>query len=304
MSIASDPPSQLHRLFFSLPSSQSSPVFTMVATQPRKRTCTSTKEAKTMVKQQHRLRKWVAGAALSTVVWAAPTAAQITQVDPATLSGTQSVNFTGVAGGPSPGTNYDGLLVIDGVAFGERFAGQSVTTLGVFDELSGSPSGSLNLLAGTSGRNLAVFTTPAGAVLGGIGTLGFPAADALGEGAVSILFPTMQSEFGFRLAGGNGGSAFLSFYRADGSLIGSSTLSNLPVGVSNYGFVRTGGIADIAGISLWNNDVTGFGIGNVRFNVATGVPEPSTWAMMLMGFLAVGMGLRRRRFGLPGVQLG
>jgi hypothetical protein len=257
-----------------------------------------------MVKQQHRLRKWVAGAALSTAFWAAPTAAQITQVDPATLSGTQSVNFTGVAGGPSPGTNYDGLLVIDGVAFGERFAGQSVSPLGVFDELSGSPTGPLDLLAGSAGRNLAVFTTPAGAVLGGIGTLGFPAADALGEGAVSILFPTLQSEFGFRLAGGNGGSAFLSFYRADGSLIGSSTLSNLPVGVSNYGFVRTGGIADIAGISLWNNDVTGFGIGSIRFNVATGVPEPSTWAMMLLGFLSVGIALRRGRSPSFARQLG
>ena len=257
-----------------------------------------------MVKQQHRLCKWMVGAVLSMVVWAPPAAAQIMQVDPATLSGTQSVNFTGVAGGPSPGTNYDGLLVIDGVAFGERFAGQSVTPLGVFDELSGSPNAPLDLLAGSAGRNLAVFTTPAGAVLGGVGTLGYPAGDALGEGAVSILFPTLQSEFGFRLAGGNGGSAFLSFYRADGSLIGSSTLSNLPVGVSNYGFVRTGGIADIAGISLWNNDVTGFGIGNIRFNVATGVPEPSTWAMMLLGFLAVGIGLRRGRCPSFARQLG
>jgi len=31
------------------------------------------------------------------------------------------------------------------------------------------------------------------------------------------------------------------------------------------------------------------------FNVTGGVPEPSTWAMMLMGFGAVGYSLRRRR---------
>jgi hypothetical protein len=69
----------------------------------------------------------------------------------------------------------------------------------------------------------------------------------------------------------------------------------LPLGVSNYGFVRNGGIADIAGVSVWNNDVTGFGIANVRFNLATGVPEPSTWAMMLLGFLGIGIGVRRSR---------
>jgi hypothetical protein len=142
---------------------------------------------------------------------------------------------------------------------------------------------------------LAVFNSPAGAVLGGVGPLGYPANDALGEGGVSILFPTGQAEFGFTLAGGNGGSAFLSFFRTHGSIIGTSTLSNLPLGVSNYGFVRNGGIADIAGVSVWNNDVTGFGIANVRFNLATGVPEPSTWAMMLLGFLGIGIGVRRSR---------
>ena len=257
-----------------------------------------------MVKQQHFSRKWMArAAAASLALWAAPAAAQITQVDPATLSATQSLNFTGVPGGPTPGTNYDGLLVIDGVAFGERFAGQTVSAVGVFDQVNGSPAGALDLLAGSAGYNLAVFNSPAGAVLGGIGTLGFPANDALGEGAVSILFPTLQSQFAFRLAGGNGGSAFLSFFRSDGSLIGSTTLGSLPLGVTNFGFAREGGIADIAGISLWNNDVTGFGIASIRFDVATGVPEPTTWAMMLLGFLSVGLGLRRAR-AVPVAQLG
>lgn len=255
-----------------------------------------------MVKQPHSSRKWMGAAILGAISWAAPATAQITQVDPATLTGTQVVNFTSVSGGPAPGTKYDGLLVIDGVAFGERFAGQSVTPNGVFDQLVGVPSGALDLLSGSAGQNLAVFNSPAGQVLAGIGTLGYPANDALGEGAVSILFPTLQSEFGFRLAGGNGGSAFLSFFRADGSLIGSSSLANLPLGVANFGFTRNGRIADIAGISLWNNDVTGFGIANIRFNVATGVPEPSTWAMMLLGFLAVGIGVRGSSRAAPVAQ--
>jgi hypothetical protein len=37
-------------------------------------------------------------------------------------------------------------------------------------------------------------------------------------------------------------------------------------------------------------------IDNIVFqNVTTAVPEPATWAMMLMGFGAIGFGLRRRK---------
>jgi PEP-CTERM motif len=35
--------------------------------------------------------------------------------------------------------------------------------------------------------------------------------------------------------------------------------------------------------------------GNVSFAVANGVPEPATWAMMLLGFGGIGWQLRRRR---------
>src|SRR5687767_5592022 len=107
-----------------------------------------------MVKQQHMSRKWMGAALLGATLCAVPATAQVTQVNPASLTGTQVVNFTGVSGGPAPGTNYDGLLVIDGVAFGERFAGQSVTPNGVFDQLGGAPSGPLNLMAGSAGHNL------------------------------------------------------------------------------------------------------------------------------------------------------
>lgn len=34
------------------------------------------------------------------------------------------------------------------------------------------------------------------------------------------------------------------------------------------------------------------------FNVVGGVPEPTTWAMMLMGFAAIGFSMRRRRRAL------
>jgi hypothetical protein len=218
--------------------------------------------------------------------------AQVAQVDYASLTGTESVSFSSLAGGAAPGTNYDSTLVVNGVAIGERFAGQAVTALGNFDQLGGSPSGPLTILAGDPGHNLNVFQSPAGPVLSGVGTLGFPANDAIGEGAVSFLFATNQSEFGFSLAGGNGGNAYVSLFRQDGSLISSFTLGSLPV-IASFGFSRDGGVHDIHGVSIWNDDVTGFGIRAIRYDVSS-VPEPASWAMMLFGFGAAGLALRRR----------
>ena len=58
----------------------------------------------------------------------------------------------------------------------------------------------------------------------------------------------------------------------------------------------------ITSVSLFTNDPNGFKeIKQETFGFATqvaAVPEPATWAMMLLGFIGVGtMGLRRRRNG-------
>jgi len=249
-----------------------------------------------MVTQRVLLRNSARIFGLALGLWSATSvSAQVTQVDYTSLTGTQSISFASVPGGAAPGTNYDPLLVISGVAMGERFSGQTVTPSGNFDQLSGSPTSELTLLPGQAGHNLDVFQSPGGAVLSGIGTLGFPENDAIGEGAVSFLFATDQSEFGFRLAGGNGGNAYVSFFREDGSLIDSFTLASLPL-IAAFGFSRDGGIHDIRGVSIWNDDVTGFGIPAVRYDVSS-VPEPASWALMLCGFGAVGFAMRRRRSG-------
>jgi hypothetical protein len=255
-----------------------------------------------MVKQLKGWRKCATVfAGLSAGLSASSLEAQITQVDYNALTGTQLVSFNSVAGGTGAGTNYDELLIVGGVGFGEHFSGQTVTPFGNFDQLSGAPSEGLTLLPGDEGQNLTVFQSPAGAVLSGNGPQGWPIFDAIGEGAISLLFSTDQSEFGFRLAGGNAGNAYVSFFGGDGSLIQTMTLSALPV-VASYGFSRDGAVHDIRGVSIWNDDVTGFGLANIRFNVASAVPEPATWAMMLMGFGAAGYSMRRRRRqngGLP-----
>lgn len=223
-------------------------------------------------------------------------AAPVNQVAYGSLTGTQIVDFDDVAGGPFPGVNYDSVFVSHGVGLGERFVGQTVSFVGDNDKLSGAPTGPLTLTAGAPGRNLEVFLYTTSNVLTGLGHLGFPDPSATGEGAFALTFSSDQSEFGFQLVGGNAGNAFIDFFRADGSLIDSVTVSGLAD--SFYGFAREGGVKDIRGISIWNDDAGGIGFDNLKHDVKSvvgNVPEPSTYALMFAGLAAVGAIARRRR---------
>ena len=220
--------------------------------------------------------------------------AQITQVAYGSLTGTQTVTFDDVPGGNAPGTNYNNIFFSNGVGFAERFVGQTLSTGTGFDVLGGSPTGPLALQVGAANQNLNIFVNAGTQVLTGLGPAGFPANESIGEGSFAALFSTGQSQFGFQLVGGDGGSATIGFYRGDGSLIQTIVVTNLANAF--YGFQRDGAVNDIRGISIFNNDVAGIGFDNLRFDVRStgGVPEPATWAMMLLGFGAMGHALRRR----------
>jgi hypothetical protein len=223
--------------------------------------------------------------------------AQISQVAYGALSGTQFVTFDDVLGGAAPGTNYDGIFFSNGVGFAERFLGQTLTNAAGFDQLGGAPSGgALTLQTGAPNQNLNVFVNNGSQVLTGLGASGYPDFDAIGEGSIAALFSTGQSQFGFQLVGGNLGTAFLSFFRADGSLIQDISLGGLTD--SFYGFSRDGGVNDIFGISIWNNDGAGIGFDNLKFDVqstGTVVPEPSSLVMLASGLGLFGAFVRRRR---------
>jgi hypothetical protein len=221
-------------------------------------------------------------------------AAPVNQVGYATLTGTEIVDFDDITGGPAPGQSYDTVFASRGVGLGEHFVGQTVTSAGDFDQLGGAPTGPLTLVAGAAGHNLNVFTYNGSNALDGLGTAGFPDFSAIGEGAFALTFSSDQSEFGFQLVGGNGGQAFIDFFRADGSLISSVTVSGLAE--AYYGFSREGGIKDIRGISIWNNDEAGIGFDNLKHDVRSNVPEPESYALMLAGLLTAG-GLACRRRG-------
>lgn len=214
-------------------------------------------------------------------------ASAINAVSYASLTGLGLVTFNDIAGGTPPGTNYDGIFTSGGEKFAERFVGQTLTANGDFDTLSGAPTVPLTLQPGTSGHNLNVFDLGGGDnVLTGLGTVGFPSNDAIGEGSFAVLFSSDQSQFGFELLGGESDpttGATIDFFRRDGSLIDRVVLLNLSA--ASYGFSRDLGIKDIAGISIFNNDPGGIGFDNLKFDVPTDttVPEPGTLTLLGIG---------------------
>lgn len=207
-------------------------------------------------------------------------------------------DFETLAAGPLPGTNYDAIVDLDGTAYAERFAGQTLGTSGDFDTLSGTPTGSLSLVAGAANQNL-VAADLGGVGITGLGPLGYPLDGANGEGAFSILLDVDSAEFGIEIRGGNGGSATLRFFRRDGTLIDTVTLPGLTDGL--YGFAREAAVADIAGISITNDDPNGVGYDNVRFH-QTQVPEPARGTLAALALAAVWARAGRRTHGVNGLR--
>jgi hypothetical protein len=185
---------------------------------------------------------------------------EIIEIDYYSLNCLGIITFDDVPGGGAPGTNYDAIFESDGALFAERFVGQTLSYSGDFDVLTGSPTNPLTLQAGLPYQNLVITLEPNtnSQVLAGNGPVGWPDYSSIGEGSFAVIFDYDQSEFGFVLAGGDGGPAIVDFFRRDGSLIDSIEIPNITLG--NYGFQRIGGVADIAGVSIHNTDPAGIGI--------------------------------------------
>jgi hypothetical protein len=69
-------------------------------------------------------------------------------------------------------------------------------------------------------------------------------------------------------------------------------------GTNTLHFIVNNTLSGIFGGPVGNNHAALFFEGTVSFDTVSAVPEPSTWAMMLLGFVAVGYGAYRRKAGL------
>jgi hypothetical protein len=201
----------------------------------------------------------------------------IVSVDPSSVPCDQKVTFGDVIGGETPGSSYDGLLWSGDMQFAERFMGQSLSFSGDFDVVSGIPIDGLVLQVGDPGQNLDVFAYTTN-VLAGLGALGYPDLDAIGEGSIAMRFAVAQSTVSFDLVGGNGGSATLGFYRADGSLIDNVVVTGLAE--LTYGFATADASQSIAGILIQTTDPSGIGVVNICHSGGIVKVPAMTWGSL------------------------
>src|SRR5687767_7873244 len=166
-----------------------------------------------------------------------------TIISDSTITGTVTNTFAGLPGGSVAGT-----ISQTGATYGERFAGQTLGTIGsmpgfTFDTLSGTPTGPLSVLANA-------------VVTNNIGILGNSIYGDLnaqvGEGALSVLLGLDTDVFGFDVVGAEsvGGSLLAQFFGRSGVLLGSLSMT---AANSFFGFRATAG-ERIAGVSLTNTD--------------------------------------------------
>ena len=184
-------------------------------------------------------------------------------VDPDSLVLPEIITFNETRSGYGPGYAVDDVLALKGARFGERFTGQTLSTTGANDAVTGPAFGPLTLLAGAQGQNLSVVSFMGVAVLNGYGHAGFPKRDAQGEGAIDILFDREQSALSIDLRGGEQGRADVLFLSRDGTLLAQVPVS--PVGEFSIAFMQMEGAADIAGVVVNNTDPQGIAIDTIRF---------------------------------------
>lgn len=181
--------------------------------------------------------------------------------------------LTDVNGGNFPGTAYNGTLSLPAnnqglysVELSERFVGQTRSSDGAADVISGSPTAPLTLLSGGTNQNLAVVNfAPGVPVVSGQGAELFPSPGASGPGAVAARFRLPQRRIAFNVVGSNSGSLRARFYNVNGELLSDLTIS--PLQDRQYSFATSNDLDEISGVLLTNSDVGGIGYHSFRLEL-------------------------------------
>jgi len=236
-----------------------------------------------------KLRTLLAGAvAIASLGCAASAGAGTYTSYTSVLSGGTLIDFEGLANGTLVDTQYAGVTFGQDGGGGRPQVDQFPWIFGY-----GASSGDHVLTGSTEGGH--TFDTIAG----------ITANFTTGKNAVEFFFSDTAQLGDYPIV----------FYGAGGSVLGSLTLLNngtvLPPGYSGgifpppgtsplpglfVGFTSAGD--DIFGIGIGPSRATNdsFGIDDLRFSSAGGgVPEPATWGLMILGFGAAGVTLRRRK---------
>ena len=118
--------------------------------------------------------------------------------------------------------------------------------------------------------------------------------------SMSFLFASDITSFSLDASRANGSSdGTVTLY---GYLNGSLTSTNsVALGaINNWSTLGLTGLFDQVTVTGTGSGFHPFGIDNVNFTFGTApVPEPGTWAMMLLGFGGIGLAMRKRGRPVP-----
>jgi hypothetical protein len=207
---------------------------------------------------------FLAASAFALAVVPAPAAADIVPIDASSIQGSNVLFQDDV----QEGTSIIGMLNDDRNTRVTFSAGGDTLTAfsGGQARISGALDTSTNSPTDTIGLTDLTFSLTDGGTFNNL-ELNLLGGDA--TGVVFTLIDNMGDDFNFQYALGEG-SNFFGFQGINGQSIATASLQALG-----------GSIGDVR---------------QIRFDAADGaVPEPGTWAMMLLGFGATGVAMRRRR---------
>lgn len=223
------------------------------------------------------MKKFVIAASMAALTLAATTAAHATTV---------VLDFEGIGNAASVNDFYNGgtdSVGNSGVNYGINFSSQS---LGLIDSDAG---GTGNFANEPSASTIVFF------LAGGAATMNVAAGFDTGFSFFYSAFPSANA-FVNVYSGLNGAGTILATLNltansSDGGCVGDPNGDACHWDAIGVPFAGTAHSVDFGGLA----DQAGFDNITLGSEIAGGVPEPSTWALLIGGFGLAGVSLRRRR---------